>query len=746
MEQMAGKARLSRTYLISLTIMAVVPALLLGYGWIADESRRFENHRAIWEQAYVDSSRQQALAAAIEREHAALSIEVDRRIAYIALLVVALLVAAGLAAQRLALYTRRGLQRFSSAFAEADRLGAPIDTAQLPFAELGQLAEDANRIIAQRTRVENALRLSEKRFQLALNAAAIHMWEVDLLRGDVVVDPRWFAQLGYAVPPFEPVAAAVWRSWLHPDDLPVAQQVFTDFRAAGKTTIALELRVCDQQGDYHWFSCRGGVVEADGEPLRALGTAAEITERKQLEQELIAARLTAEEASQAKSQFLSSISHELRTPLNGVLGYAQILLRDAAATEEQRRHLSAIESCGQHLLTLINDVLDLAKIESGRIEVREAPCDLYGLLQSVSDIIRERADSKGLSYQLELAPAVPQDVAADEVKLRQILINLLGNAVKFTASGGITLRVLTGAGGGELWFQVLDTGIGIAPGRQADIFQPFQQASRMSGGTGLGLAISRRLCEAMGGRLAVRSAVAAGSCFSVQLPLKPCPGAAERAPRRAPAQVIDIGTRPLTVMVVDDNPVNRQVLAGMLRASGIGIIEAEHGQQALERLQVQPVPLVLMDVRMPVLDGFATTRAIKRDPALRDTIVIAVSASVFPDVVEGMRAQGCDDFISKPVRVADLLALLAKHLRLPLRELPAARPAAVPATRLPAPVLDALNAAIVVGDIEAMHAALLPLRAMAPELVGLAERIGQLLDNFDIEAVAALLAPQRGLG
>lgn len=732
---MAGKRSLSQTYLISLTAMAVVPVLLLGYFWITDESRLLQNHHAIWEQTYVEASRQQALAEAIDREHAALRRDLDQHIGYMAVLGLGLLLAAALAAQRLAVRTRRGLQRFSAMFAEADQRGGAIDLTQLPFAELEQLAVDANRIIAQRTRVEGALRLSEKQFQLALNAASCHTWEVDLRSGSLIADPGWFMQLGFPDPPDKPIAPDTWRSWLHPDDRAAAQRVFDDVLAGRQTGVSLELRVQDQHGNYRWFSCRGGVVDED-ESWRALGTAAEITERKRLEQELIAARLAAEEASQAKSQFLSSISHELRTPLNGVLGYAQILLRDAAATEEQRRHLGAIESCGQHLLTLINDVLDLAKIESGRIEVREAPCDLYNLLQSVSDIIRERADSKGLAYQLEIAPSVPQDIVVDEVKVRQVLINLLGNAVKFTASGGITLRVLTGAGGGELWFQVIDTGIGIAPEQQDDIFQPFQQASRMSGGTGLGLAISRRLCEAMGGRLAVRSAIAAGSCFSVQLPLRPCAGVV-RAPARNPAQIIDIGARPLTVMVVDDNPVNRQVLAGMLRASGIGIIEAEHGQQALERLRERPVPLVLMDVRMPVLDGFATTRAIKCDPALRDTIIIAVSASVFPDVVDGMRAQGCADFISKPVRVADLLAMMAKHLGLPLRELPGVRPAAKPATPLPAQVAQALSAAIAVGDIEAMHAALQPLRAMSPEL---ADRIGALLDNFDIEAVVELLA------
>jgi CheY-like chemotaxis protein len=307
--------------------------------------------------------------------------------------------------------------------------------------------------------------------------------------------------------------------------------------------------------------------------------------------------------------------------------------------------------------------------------------------------------------------------------------------------------VLTRNNDEELFFQVCDTGAGIAADKQQEIFQPFHQVGRVAGGTGLGLPISQRLCEAMGGALSVQSAIGAGSCFSFHLPLKR--STAARAPNslRAPQQRIDTGNHSVKIMVVDDNPVNRQVVASMLRSSGVELIEAENGEEALDKLREHatavPVALVLMDVRMPVMDGFAATRAIKSDPVLRNTVVLALSASVFPDVVDGMRAHGCEDFISKPVRADDLLTKIAGYLHLPLRNIDMARPDISPqlAAAIPPALLHELRSAVAVGDLEAMRAALATFRELGPEFTGLAGHIGQLLDNFEIEAIRDLLAP-----
>ena len=547
------------------------------------------------------------------------------------------------------------------------RLYAPM-TRQFGFNALLMIAVigiGTGLIYARVRPLVKALHLSEQRLQLALDTSDSHVWELDLRNDVLLPGPGLFRRLGLAEDN-GPVTPMQWRDWVHPDDLAQDRDGWAPLRDGG----GRELRLRDSEGQYHWFNFRGGVVEKDGSgrPLRALGTVTNIAARKRIEQELIAARIAADDANHAKSQFLSSMSHELRTPLNGVLGYVQMLAADPATPHSQQRQLSAIESCGQHLLTLINDVLDLAKIESGNMEIEHGDCNLHGLLESVSDIVRERALTKKLTYTVEIDKSVPHYVRTDAIKLRQILVNLLGNAIKFTHTGGISLKVTTRANNRELLFQVRDTGIGIPLDKQQEIFKPFRQINRAGGGTGLGLSISQRLCEALGGKLLVHSAVGAGSSFSFSLPLELGEATAVQPPQGVAHPVLDLRAGTMTVMVVDDNPVNRQVLAGMLRASGMDVVEAEHGREALEKLRIQFVPLILMDVRMPVMDGFAATRAIKSNPLLRKAKVIAVSASVFPDTVAAMRAAGCDDFIKKPVRVRELLEKIAQHLQLPLLE------------------------------------------------------------------------------
>ena len=257
-----------------------------------------------------------------------------------------------------------------------------------------------------------------------------------------------------------------------------------------------------------------------GKPSGVEGIAKDITKQIQAEQELIQAREAADEANQAKSDFLSNMSHELRTPLNGVLGYVQILLRDRNLDHTQRESLEAIENCGQHLLTLINDVLDLSKIESGHLEIHYAPCNLQQLLRATCHIVQQRAESKGIGFYFRLEPSVPETIMSDATKLRQVLVNLLSNGVKFTDQGSVSLEVSTC--GSQLILEVIDTGIGIAPEQQELIFNPFKQseAGRKVGGTGLGLAISQRLVNAMDGELSLQSEAGVGSTFCIQLPLK----------------------------------------------------------------------------------------------------------------------------------------------------------------------------------------------------------------------------------
>jgi signal transduction histidine kinase/ActR/RegA family two-component response regulator len=513
-----------------------------------------------------------------------------------------------------------------------------------------------------------ALRLSEHGLQSALKASGSHVWNLDLRTEYLIPSQSFLQHLGYSEAPYS-FDLMSWRKWVVDKNVPGKTGANTDWL----TLLAdpgIEVKIANSKGDYRWFLFRGDVVDRDlrGAPLRARGTATDVTERKKMEQQLIAARIAADDASHAKSLFLSSMSHELRTPLNGVLGYVQMLQDNPATSSEQQRQLDAIESCGQHLLSLINDVLDLSKIESGGIEIEDTNCNLYDLLESVSDIVRQRAQSKGLQYNLEIDKTVPPFVRIDDVKLRQILVNLLGNAIKFTEHGSVILRVFTRMANRELLFQVRDTGIGIPPEKQQEIFQPFHQIGRSAGGTGLGLSISQRLCEAMGGMLLVQSSIGEGSCFSVNLPLVLGEAMKTTEPLHATHPIIDIGGQNITILVADDNPINRQVLASMLRANGLATSEVENGQEAIAALRTQHYALVLMDVRMPVMDGLTATREIRADPTLRDTKIIVVSASVSTATIKEMLAAGCDDFIKKPVRVRELLEKVARHLQLPLRE------------------------------------------------------------------------------
>ncbi len=392
--------------------------------------------------------------------------------------------------------------------------------------------------------------------------------------------------------------------------------------------------------------------------------------------ELATARDQAEAASRAKSAFLASMSHELRTPLNGVIGYAQILQADTRLAPDQQERVRLVQHSGEHLLHMINDVLDLAKIEAGKLELRPAPFALGDLLRDVTAGHAVAAARQGLAFTLDPAPDLPPLVLGDAQKLRQVLDNLLGNAVKFTASGSVTLRVrLAGSdappstlNAQPITFAVTDTGPGIAPADQARLFQPFEQAAATRGdapGTGLGLAISRALVERMGGALTLASTVGRGSTFSFTLPLP----AAAAEPGRAPAAVRITGyTGPRRrVLIVDDHAINRGLLVDLLAPLGFACDAFASGPAALAHLAAAGAPppdLALLDVRMSGLDGLALTRALRatpRDPALK---VILLSASVLSfDPSTGLAA-GADDFLAKPFRTSELLDRVARLLAL----------------------------------------------------------------------------------
>ncbi|HEY9665610.1 MAG TPA: AAA family ATPase [Coleofasciculaceae cyanobacterium] len=383
----------------------------------------------------------------------------------------------------------------------------------------------------------------------------------------------------------------------------------------------------------------------------------EICDRKRAEE-------AAEAANRAKSEFLANMSHELRTPLNGILGYAQIFKKDKKLAEHQRNGIGIIHQCGEHLLTLINDILDLSKIEARKMELYPKEFHFPGFLQGIAEMCRIRAEQKGIPLIYQTLTPLPKFVRADEKRLRQILINLLSNAVKFTEKGSITFNV--GYQEGKLRFQVEDTGVGIAPEQLEEIFLPFQQVgedSHKTEGTGLGLAISRQLVHLMGGELKVKSTLGKGSVFWVDLDLPEVSPQAEPFSVKKRNIINFVGSR-RKVLVVDDNWTNRSVLVNLLEPLGFEVAEAKDGLEGLNKARQFKPDLILMDLVMTGMDGFEATRRLRMLPEFNEVVVIAISASVFDFDQQQSLDVGCNGFLPKPIREVELLETLRVHLGL----------------------------------------------------------------------------------
>ncbi len=482
----------------------------------------------------------------------------------------------------------------------------------------GPVQQALSSILDQRRRSEQALRASEQRFQLALEASDAYLWEYCLKSGRFSFDTsiaRMFLDDETATIETD-MPLDRYLTLVHPDDLSRLRHSSAEFYRSGEFTC--EYRCRHNSRGYIWLRCRGRVMarDDDGTPLRALGIICDISDLKQAEEKLQQALIVAEDANHTRAQFLAGISHELRTPLNGVLGYAQLLLRDAAIDGERRGYLEALERCGQHLLQLINDIIDLAQIDSGRFELDERDCDLHALLDNVAHVARQQAEAKQLQFDVELASRLPTLVHLDELKLRQILHNLLNNAVKFTTTGGVTLRVGHSSDAGpRLLFEVHDTGVGIAEAQLAEIFEPFSALAVAShaagsgvGDTGLGLAVSQRLCQLMGGCIDVSSTLGRGSCFRFTLPchcLDPSLSSALNGATRTastgslanPAQPVPAALRaPLHTLPAE-------TLQPLQAALALG--DPEGLREALARLQAElPECLPLIERCNMLLDGF----------------------------------------------------------------------------------------------------------------------------------------------
>ena len=405
---------------------------------------------------------------------------------------------------------------------------------------------------------------------------------------------------------------------------------------------------------------------------------AEIEERKRTQAALELAKEAAETANRAKSTFLANMSHELRTPLNAILGFSELMARDQAIANQHYENLQAISRSGEHLLSLINQVLDMSKIEAGRMTVSERDFDLYRLLADLEMMFHLKAQENRVRLIVERHPEVPQHIRADEIKLRQILINLLNNAFKFTKEGYVMLRVdcrretavshppLTHT----LMFTVEDTGPGIEPDELGHLFDAFAQTKTgrdLGGGTGLGLSLSRQFAQLLGGDLTarnVRDEVGFGAIFQFQILVRLVEGSFSTGYPQQPNQIValEAGQPDYRLLIVDDNYDNRLVLARLLAPLGFAIRQAENGKQAVEQWQAWRPHLIWMDLHMPEMDGLTASRRIKAHPDSQETIIIATTATAFTVNIEDITKSGCNDFIRKPAQANEIFEVLQRHL------------------------------------------------------------------------------------
>ena len=410
------------------------------------------------------------------------------------------------------------------------------------------------------------------------------------------------------------------------------------------------------------------IMNDRGQLESVISSIIDISDLKKAEAELRTAKNKAESANLAKSTFLANMSHELRTPLNAILGFSGLMMRDENLSEEQLNNLKSIEHSGEHLLDLINDVLEFSKIETGRVELHPEEFDLYRLLYVIEDMFSLRAREKGLVLMVEKSADVPQFIKADQGKLRQTLINILGNAVKFTERGGITLRVSCDVQ--TLFFEIEDTGVGIAQEELDMVFDVFVQSSsgqKSKQGSGLGIPISQKFVDLMGGALTIESEVGKGSIFRFHIEAEILDDVTLIS---AEPELKVIGLAPeqqqFKILVVEDNEPSRKMLVTLLKAIGFEVASAANGEEAVEAWEKWQPHFIWMDLRMPVLDGYEATKRIKS--AMRQSIspvntkIVALTASAFEENRTQAFADGCDDFVRKPFRESDIFRMMTKHL------------------------------------------------------------------------------------